>query len=279
MFFSHDALCSTVAPQHNDGIATQSVVGTAYGPHCSCRTSLFDPTPVIDFPNPKDLQRSIIKECDIQLNDWIGSIVLPCTVIWHGCEIKNAHLDIPVDIDICQFFNGVVPNALRLYFSTTDYPPPNDLTKGSSGPHWKRLVHFIERQSYQASSPVICSSGNHYSRRFICQQCNKTNKKRKPTKRNDVEYRHTHLTNDGEKGERENGRRLSRRTSSQNATKHCKFGFTVKWDQWGYYITLARRGGCMNHSNHPKFDTSEIPLPPRLTTNDDKKQVVHLHNT
>ena len=88
-----------------------------------------------------------------------------------------------------------------------------------------------------------------------------------------MDYRQSHLTNDGERGERENGRALPRRTSAQDVSQDtCNFRFTVNVDEKGYFITLKRNG-------HPRFDTSDIPFPPRLMTEEEKKDLMNLHKT
>ena len=97
-------------------------------------------------------------------------------------------------------------------------------------------------------------------------------------KKIDKDYRSTHLTNDGEqRGERDNGRSLPRRNNAQKAIG-CEFKFTVKCDEFGYYITLKRGGGNPTHSNHPQYD--DTPLPPRLfTENKEKEDLKSLHST
>ena len=66
-------------------------------------------------------------------------------------------------------------------------------------------------------------------------------------------------------GRRHDGRSLSKRTRTMQAlaSHHiCHFGFTVRWDLFGYYIAASRAGsGCPNHANHPKGDLSTLPLP------------------
>jgi len=58
------------------------------------------------------------------------------------------------------------------------------------------------------------------------------------------------------------------KTSNQKSP--CPFSFTIKWDNFGFYVNLDRKCGCSIHENHPKpFDPSSIPIPTRLLTQDE----------
>ena len=94
-----------------------------------------------------------------------------------------------------------------------------------------------------------------------------------------MDYRDTHLVNDEERGERDNGQSLPRPGSSQDIGSSCKFKSTVAWDNDGYYISLNRGGGCNIHSFHPKLDTTEIPLPPCLLSESQRKDLLVLRGT
>jgi hypothetical protein len=56
-------------------------------------------------------------------------------------------------------------------------------------------------------------------------------------------------------GRRQDGKSQSKRTRTTQALtsdKLCPFGFTVKWNHFGFYITLVKKAGCSNHENHLK---------------------------
>jgi len=293
MFFPGDTLCASI----NSGQHPSMVIGPSSGSShlyppdscnfnnpaaeicgvgkgmclsnaCSCgggkgMSVLTDPVSVADFPTTQELQDRVEKECAKQSTPWKGSIILSCIPVDE--TDPSSFLHPPSPVDVCDYLGGQKKAAItRLNFCTTEYPPPLNMTTAevTKCAVWKKLKHTIERLLYNCGSPVVSSSGFRDGRLFVCQICNNTNKKKRSNKRTGEDYRQTHLTNDGERGERDNGRALPRRTSTQDATKEvCKFGFSVKWDDKGYFITLKRSGGQPIHSGHPKFDTSDIPFP------------------
>lgn len=305
MFFPGDALCASLGTPPPDVLKPPNPVGRPFTLHdiagsdqscgagvgvcvsktCSCNTGKGmpvepDPVSVADFPTTQQLQDMVEKECIDQSKPWSGSICLPCTPAKE--TDPTSVLNEPDPIDICTYLAGQKSASIvGLYFSTTEFPPPanpKDAFKKEDSV-WPRLKHKIERESYQCGSPVVVGKGSS-NRSFVCQICNKTNKKNRSTKRTDVDYRQTHLTNDGERGERENGRALPRRTSTQDVSHNtCSFRFTIKCDEKGYFITLRRGGGCPTHTGHPRYNTSEIPFPPRLMTEEEKKDLKNLHKT
>jgi len=307
MFFQQDAVCASISSVPNastipfklhdarkavvnidDYRATSPIMcglvndGFCVSKSCaSCQKNMDIMDPIsADIPTTEQLQQMVEKECIAQAKDWIGSIVLPCTPMKD--EDLSAAFDEPSNIDVCKYFNKRVSPFTRLQFSITEFPPPKDLSKAfeAGGEVWEKLKILIERESYKCNSPVICGHGSgKISRSFVCQACNSTNKKKRSIKRTDADYRETHLSNDGERGERQNGRSLPRRTSAQNPDVKCSFKFSVKCDAYGYYITLKRNGGNATHSNHPKYDTADVPFPPRLMTDEEKKDLKSLHET
>jgi hypothetical protein len=55
-------------------------------------------------------------------------------------------------------------------------------------------------------------------------------------------------------------------------TEVCPFKFTVKWDLYGFYVTVEKKGfGCPNHENHIKGDLSKCSLPIQLIPDKEKE--------
>jgi hypothetical protein len=55
-------------------------------------------------------------------------------------------------------------------------------------------------------------------------------------------------------------------------TNLCPFKLTVKWDSFGFYITLEKSSyGCPNHENDIKGDLSKLTLPMRLIPEKEKQ--------
>jgi hypothetical protein len=76
-------------------------------------------------------------------------------------------------------------------------------------------------------------------------------------------------------GRRKDGKSQSKRTrTTQAITTHglCPFTFTVKWDYFGFYITVEKINfGCPNHHNHLKGDLSKLNLPMQLIPKKEKE--------
>jgi hypothetical protein len=54
--------------------------------------------------------------------------------------------------------------------------------------------------------------------------------------------------------------------------KLCPFKFTVKWDFFGLYVTVEKKGfGYPNHKNHIKGDLSKYSLPMQLISGKEKE--------
>ncbi len=76
-------------------------------------------------------------------------------------------------------------------------------------------------------------------------------------------------------GRRTEGRSQSKRTRTTKALtsdKLCPFKFTIKWDFFGFYVTVEKKGfGCPNHENHIKGDLSKCSLPMQLIPEKEKE--------
>ena len=108
-----------------------------------------------------------------------------------------------------------------LYFCRTEYPasPNNDNSKEAKKIIWSRLKNYIEYMANLGGSPVVCVGGsNKIEKLFKCKAA----------------YRY--------KGDKKANCRL------------CPFKFTVKLDDYGYYIPLIayprrwKNNGCAWHN-------------------------------
>ena len=221
--------------------------------------------------------------------DWKGRLVLKCLPMTlqdvENPEVSGEPYD---DINICDYLGGQKEKCIRLNFSPSKFPPSSDSPFAKGNDVWMALKRYIEHSSYtseQSDSPVVCTAGasSGMGKKFACRIMNDSNKKKRKEKRTDVDFRQTFLLNDGERGERPNGRALPRKTSCQDASRgSCGFSFTVKCDSKGYHITLKRSGGNCVHSHHANFnstDASSIPTPLRLLSDNDKKELRNVHKT
>jgi hypothetical protein len=78
-------------------------------------------------------------------------------------------------------------------------------------------------------------------------------------------------------GRRTEGRSQSKRTGTTKALtsdKLCPFKFTVKWDFYGFYVTVEKKSfGCPNHKNYIKGDFSKRSLEMQLIP-EKKKEIL-----
>lgn len=113
-------------------------------------------------------------------------------------------------VDICSYIGGSYhpetnygDRIYRIYFNLNQFPPPENLGEGGSCSTFVKLSNYIHNLSCESGSPVTCN-GN----------------------------------------EGENGKRFScaynREARKQPNCIYCPFGFTVKWDDIGYYIHLMK---------------------------------------
>ena len=67
-----------------------------------------------------------------------------------------------------------------------------------------------------------------------------------------------------------------RMTKSRAPGQTCKFGFYIKWDEYGYYINLNRCSGQPMHIGHPRpISQHLISLPTRLMSEEMKHDARH----
>ncbi len=215
--------------------------------------------------------------------DWKGSIVLRCLPMTElDLDDVGKANEVPSEIDICDYLNGQKTRYCRLNFCTSDFPPPTDKAFYFKDEAWPALKSYIIRQSRAARSPVICpsSSSSGEGRLFVCYSLNDANSKNKQGKRVEEEYRKTILVNDGERGERINGRSGPRRTSTQDISDGtCGFKFTVRCDSLGYYITLFRCAGRCYHCGHVKYNFTDVGIPLQHLEKEDLKELKNVHDT
>lgn len=215
--------------------------------------------------------------------DWKGIIVLQCVPMTSLDGAAKAS-EAPSERDICEYLNGQKTRYSRLNFCTSEFPPPTNLDMAfhSKDKVWLALKSYIIRQSRATLSPVFCSgsSSDGKGRMFSCYSLNDANSKSKLGKRVEEEYRKTILVNDGERGERINGRSGPRRRSTQDISNgKCGFKFTVRCDSLGYYVTLLRCAGHCYHCRHVKYNFTDVGVPLRHLEKEDLKELKNVHDT
>ena len=125
------------------------------------------------------------------------------------------------------------------------------------------------------------SGGCRYTRRFHCAGCiNRVNTKRHQAltkKREELKhtYRCSDIINDRRNSRGPGGKTRIRRTTSVASNRSCTFGFTVRWDRIGFYVSLEKNSGCPLHRYHAPSD-NRLSVRTRLLPDDERDTLDHL---
>ena len=202
-------------------------------------------------------------------------------------------------LDICPYLGSQAQGqaVTKLYFDPIKFPPifNGSLTLSKTDDATlKELKSMITTAAASASSPVsiahTCKSGKHFKRssdffqRFACKVSNSNNNKRRKTKTktpitgeentpnlctpvvqtSDTFRKTTPVIND-----RGNGRRHGigkgapgqpRKRSKRVRVCNCTFAFTLRVDEYGFYINTKHCSGNAEHiGHHPKSDPKFVP--------------------
>jgi hypothetical protein len=216
-------------------------------------------------------------------NKWSGSIklrTLPVYTPMVGLPLDKTTIE---KVDICDYlgWSSLYPFVGRLYLDPKKcYKPPIDGESLRTSPNWTQLKDALQLAAYTSELPVMCNGGRD-NRTFRCKLRNHLY--RPPMgKKDNAPWQDDFLSMDTG-GRRTEGRRLqSKRTrTTQVLTSHklCPFKFIVKWDFFGFYVTVEKKGfGCPNHKNHIKEDLSKCPLPIQLISRKEKEILQSVSN-
>jgi MULE transposase domain len=126
------------------------------------------------------------------------------------------------------------------------------------------------------------SGGCLRTRRFHCAGCiNRANTKRNMAlskKRQELKhtFRCSDIINDKKRNSRgPGGKSMIRRTTSVVSNRSCTFGFTVRWDEIGFYVSLEKKSGCPLHTFHSPANNA-YSIPTRLLADDEQETLDHL---
>ena len=158
-------------------------------------------------------------------------------------------------------------------------------------PDFQILKKYIENAALQENNEIGgvqfplfsngCSGGHKYTRRFNCAACvNRTNTKRHMAltkKRQELKhtYRSSDIVNDKRNSRGPSGKSMIRRTTSVVRDHSCPFGFTVRWDHIGFYVSLEKSSGCPLHQYHAPSD-NVFSVRTRLLADDERETLDHL---
>jgi hypothetical protein len=184
---------------------------------------------------------------------WTGSIKFRCLLV-HALS-TGLFLDKTCThkVDTCDYL-GVSPShppyVVHLFLDPEKYGKPSLPGEPiSKNPHWMQLKDALELAAHTSGSPIVMCNGGMDYRRFKCKKlCNRVYKPKLGKK--DGAPRQDDCINMDKGGRHQDGRSQSKRTRTTQALtseKLCPFGFTVKWNHFGFYITLVNKAGCSNH--------------------------------
>jgi hypothetical protein len=208
---------------------------------------------------------------------WTGSI------LFRSLPVHQLSIGLPLDmlaieqIDICDYLGqSKHPTIHRLYLDPQKYDkPPLEGELIGDNPNWKLLKDALQVAGHASGSPIMCNGGKKDSSRIF--KCKLRNRLYRPKLfgKKDGAPREDDCINMDKGGRRPDGKAQSKRTrTTQALTKDrmCSFAFSVKWDLFGFYVTVPTiRSGCPNHDNHPKSDLSKLTLPMQLIPEREKE--------
>ena len=226
------------------------------------------------LPPTKSIQEQLDNEVAKYSEPWLGSIPFKCRVVFgeRGDPISHTPLQ---DIDICNYLNGSVFKAQRLYFCSSTYPRPPGRGQVNEADSWKKLKLDLGNASHSAGSPIVSNGGGASQRSFKCQVVHRARESFATKTDENIKHRCTSLINDAlpNLGGKIGLTQPRKRKIAFEGTS-CKFNFDIKWDEYGYYVNLNRDAGNPMHNNHPKpVDPSVIPYSSRLLAEETKKEI------
>ena len=224
-------------------------------------------------PSTKSIQERLDNAVAKYSQPWRGSIPFKCYVIFGEKGNPFSHTPLQ-EIDICDYLNGGVFKAQRLYFCPNTYPPPGQVPVNEAD-SWNKLKLDLGNASHSAGSPIVSNGGGKTQRSFKCQVVHRARESTAAKTDENTKHRATSLINDALANSRgKMGLLQPRKRKIAFEGTSCKFNFDIKWDDYGYYINLYREAGNPMHNNHPKpVDLSVIPYSSRLLTEETKKEL------
>ena len=221
------------------------------------------------FDAVDDLSKMYLSE------SWIGSIKFCCLLVSQLMKDRPLDHTLIEEVDICAYLGPSTPrpSLARIYLDPQKYnKPPLDGEPVSKNAHWMQLKDALEAAAHTSGSPIMCNGGR-LNRTFKCKLRNRVYKP-KPGKKV-APPREDDRINMDKGGRHPDGRSDSKRTRTTQALssdKLCPFRFTVKWNSFGFYITVEKQGfGWPNHANHFKGDLSKLSLPMQLIPENEKE--------
>ena len=224
---------------------------------------------------PLSPRASLQKEIDLisekLKEEWMGKIIFDV----YPCYATASDLgELKKDVDICTYFNGSTAYK-KLYLDPTKYGPDNE--EGNVfGESYRKLKDDLELAALECGSPIVANGGGPSRKQFQCGICYRRRKSEKK-KRKAGDFKKSSLINNDKGNRRKNGKSLPRRSNAAAFDKHkCPFGFVIRCDSLGFFISLAKCGGNNLHMYHPKIDGTEIQYPTRLLPQDEIKNFERL---
>ena len=178
--------------------------------------------------------------------------------------------------DICSFLDNTLLMT-HLYFDPFTYPPPPVDTTRSILEYAPFILLRCDlmRAAHTSGSPIRTNgrrSAEGHSCRFRC-SCFRP---QSTISHDPANHRRTSLVADHANSRRD-GKSLPRRRSVRSRDGTCKFGFSVKWDAHGFYITLKYSCGNSEHTQHAQIAEPQlIPMPSALMTKEEKESTCHV---
>ncbi len=141
---------------------------------------------------------------------------------------------------------------------------------GKACEEWKKLKIDIGRAAISEKSPVICNGGytcqtGEVAKVFKCMSCHCTKWESTKSVSSKSTLYIAALVNNCSNGHGKQGLKDPKRIKTTMKDIICKFSFTIKVADLGFYVHLKNQCGHPIHPDHPRpYESDTIPIPSGL---------------
>jgi len=184
---------------------------------------------------------------------------------------KECFHHLPIEVNICDYLEAGQYPTHMLLFCPENYPSPkNNKTQPNvliAWQGWLDLKRDLQIAAHVSGNPIICNGDNGSPcRLFKCTEYRDRVSQAQPITASN-NYRNTTLMNNDEANRLNTGKSGPRRMQTTDKSRTYRRNFTVKWDEFAFYVELERRCGNPTHEHHPRlYHPASAPVPICLLT-------------
>ena len=200
-----------------------------------------------------ELHNRLQEKIQLMSKSWKGSIPTEVFVcVDKESDIPTIFNHPPQLVDICEYLGGAKYPTSRLYFPSTKFPPPSssDDMKGNNSEEtcvgWRCLKRHLIRTALHNGQIIVSNGGGESERALTCSHYRLDRDSKAMPVTNENPYREDALVNNRKQNRQKGNKDAPRRIKTVDRSLTCNFRAVIKWDQYGFYISLERRSGKLN---------------------------------